>query len=189
MFLVNSRLGLVSATLDAFEVNSNTSQVPLIPKLRGYFAEFLHHDYLDRLGILYLSTCVGLGYGRLTTRSRSFSRQHRITHTTPNGAVPSRLSHTSHGFANATAYALSPRQPSRGMGYLPASLRSLPTTGSGHRLNHPTTPKGDTDGLACLVSPASARALLRRYQNINWLSIDYACRPRLRSRLTQGRLA
>ena len=58
-----------------------TDQVPLIPKLRGYFAEFLHHDYLDRLGILYLSTCVGLGYGRLTTRSRSFSRQHRITHT------------------------------------------------------------------------------------------------------------
>ena len=42
-----------------------TDQVPLIPKLRGYFAEFLHHDYLDRLGILYLSTCVGLGYGRL----------------------------------------------------------------------------------------------------------------------------
>ena len=64
MFLVNSRLGLVSATLNAFEVNSNTHQVPLIPKLRGYFAEFLHHDYLDRLGILYQSTCVGLGYGR-----------------------------------------------------------------------------------------------------------------------------
>ena len=92
MFLVNSRLGLVSATLCAFEVNSTTHQVPLIPKLRGYFAEFLHHDYLDRLGILYLSTCVGLGYGRLTTRSRSFSRQHRITHTTTKVAVPSRLS-------------------------------------------------------------------------------------------------
>ena len=96
---------------------------------------------------------------------------------------------TPHGFANVTAYALSPRQPSRGMGYLPASLRSLPTTSSGHRLNPPTTPKGRTTGLACLVSLASARALLRRYQNINWLSIDYACRPRLRSRLTQGRLA
>ena len=65
MFLVNSRLGLVSATLNAFEASSTTHRVPLIPKLRGYFAEFLHHDYLDRLGILYLSTCVGLGYGRL----------------------------------------------------------------------------------------------------------------------------
>ena len=60
MFLVNSRLGVVSATLRAC-----TPPVPLIPKLRGYFAEFLHHDSLDRLGILYLSTCVGLGYGRL----------------------------------------------------------------------------------------------------------------------------
>ena len=80
MFLVNSRLGLVSATLNAFGASPYTHQVPLIPKLRGYFAEFLHHDSLDRLGILYLSTCVGLGYGRLTTRSRRFSRQHRITH-------------------------------------------------------------------------------------------------------------
>ena len=34
-----------------------------------------------------------------------------------------------------------------------------------------------------------AWAVLRRYGNINPLSIDYACRPRLRSRLTQGRLA
>ncbi len=80
MFLVNSRLGLVSATLNAQGASPITNQVPLIPKLRGYFAEFLHHDSLDRLGILYLSTCVGFGYGRLTTRSRRFSRQHRITH-------------------------------------------------------------------------------------------------------------
>src|ERR1700712_5298436 len=32
-------------------------------------------------------------------------------------------------------------------------------------------------------------AVLRQYGNINPLSIDYACRPRLRSRLTQGGLA
>ena len=36
---------------------------PLIPKLRGQFAEFLNRNSLDRLGILYLTTCVGLGYG------------------------------------------------------------------------------------------------------------------------------
>jgi hypothetical protein len=29
---------------------------PLLPKLRGHFAEFLNHDSLDRLGILYLTT-------------------------------------------------------------------------------------------------------------------------------------
>ena len=49
-----------------------THPVPLIPKLRGHFAEFLHHDYLDRLGILYLSTCVGLGYGRLDNTHEAF---------------------------------------------------------------------------------------------------------------------
>ena len=134
MFLVNSRLGLVSATLNAQGVNPITNQVPLIPKLRGYFAEFLHHDSLDRLGILYLSTCVGLGYGRLTTRSLSFSRQHRITHTTPKGAVPSNLKHMPGGFAYLTPYILSPGQPLPGMGYLPASLRSLPNTVLGRRL-------------------------------------------------------
>ena len=93
MFLVNSRLGLVSATLNATNSNSVvTCQVPLIPKLRGYFAEFLHHDSLDRLGILYLSTCVGLGYGPLMTRSRSFSRQHRITHSSGPWTTPAIMS-------------------------------------------------------------------------------------------------
>ena len=35
----------------------------LIPKLRRQIAEFLQHRSLKRLGILYLSTCVGFGYG------------------------------------------------------------------------------------------------------------------------------
>ena len=35
----------------------------LLANLRRYFAEFLQHRSLKRLGILYLSTCVGLGYG------------------------------------------------------------------------------------------------------------------------------
>ena len=37
--------------------------VTLLPKLRVQFAEFLQHSSLKRLGILYLSTCVGFGYG------------------------------------------------------------------------------------------------------------------------------
>ena len=37
--------------------------VPLLPKLRGHFAEFLDHSSPERLGILYQTTCVGLGYG------------------------------------------------------------------------------------------------------------------------------
>ncbi len=64
MFLVNSRLGLITAASSGFgrEVLHPT-EAPLLPKLRGQFAEFLNHGYLARLGILYLSTCVGLGYG------------------------------------------------------------------------------------------------------------------------------
>src|SRR5699024_8241241 len=43
--------------------------------------------------------------------------------------------------------------------------------------------------LGRLVSCVLVLSVVCRYQNINWLSIDYACRPRLRSRLTQGGLA
>ena len=35
----------------------------LLPKVRRQFAEFLQDTSLKRLGILYHSTCVGLGYG------------------------------------------------------------------------------------------------------------------------------
>ena len=35
---------------------------PLLPKLRGHFAEFLRESYLAPLSILYLPTCVGFGY-------------------------------------------------------------------------------------------------------------------------------
>ena len=45
---------------------------PLLPKLRGHFAEFLNHDSLDLLSILYLTTCVGLGYGQLEPRVDAF---------------------------------------------------------------------------------------------------------------------
>ena len=35
----------------------------LLANLRRYFAEFLKHGSLKRLGMLYQSTCVGFGYG------------------------------------------------------------------------------------------------------------------------------
>lgn len=47
-------------------------------------------------------------------------------------------------------------------------------------------PEGTVARTRRLASPGSVWAVLRRYGNINPLSIDYACRPRLRSRLTQG---
>src|SRR3954464_7827268 len=78
----------------------------------------------------------------------------------------------------------------------------LPLTGRTTFLRHPiacllpakvprsaTSPTSGLGGFGRLVSLGSAWAFLRGYGNINPLSIDYACRPRLRSRLTLGGLA
>ncbi|CAN6446823.1 unnamed protein product [Victoria cruziana] len=46
-------------------------EAPLLPKLRGYFAEFLRESCLVPLGILYLPTCVGFGYRYPFIESRS----------------------------------------------------------------------------------------------------------------------
>ena len=40
------------------------SEAPLLPKLRGQYAEFLNNPSPDGLRILSSSTCVGLRYGR-----------------------------------------------------------------------------------------------------------------------------
>ena len=49
------------------------SKAPLLPKLRGHFAEFLNYPSPVGLRILILSTCVGLRYGR-RRYPQSFSR-------------------------------------------------------------------------------------------------------------------
>ena len=49
------------------------SQAPLIPKLRGQFAEFLNYPSPVGLRILFLPTCVGLRYGHIRY-TQSFSR-------------------------------------------------------------------------------------------------------------------
>ena len=43
------------------------AEAPLLPKLRGLFAEFLNQGSPVRLCIFYLSTGVGLGYGPLVS--------------------------------------------------------------------------------------------------------------------------
>ncbi len=68
MFLVNSRLGLFSAA---------NFLAPLIPKLRGNFAEFLNNTSPAGLRLLTPPTCVGLRYGRQYPKMLSFSRQCR----------------------------------------------------------------------------------------------------------------
>jgi hypothetical protein len=66
VFLVNSRLSLFAATLSRSKSKFfHATGVPLIPKLRGQFAEFLNERSLARLRILFPPTCVGLRYGYL----------------------------------------------------------------------------------------------------------------------------
>ena len=118
MFLVNSRLGLVCATASSSgrEVLHPTA-VPLLPKLRGQFAEFLNQGSLDRLGILYLLTCVGLGYGHLNHSLEAFlgsmgsvaspeAARHRASGlTTPRiclGDPPTHLPHDDHRVGRPT---------------------------------------------------------------------------------------
>ena len=129
---------------------------PLLPKLRGHFAEFLFEGSSDRLGILYLPTCVGFGTGT-SHLPRRFSRRHGFSH-----------------FAllrSASRLRLCGRRIS-----LSPALRGYPRSTIAWV------------GLAYPVPP-SVIAVGTWYRNINLLSIAYACRPRLRSRLTLSRLA
>jgi hypothetical protein len=127
VFLVNSRLALVSAASSSSgrEVRHPT-EAPLLPKLRGQFAEFLNQSSPDRLSILYLPTCVGLGYGHRASSLEVFlgsvgsltspeTARHRISELMPDG------------FAYRTSYMLTPGQPSPGLSYLPASPHCYPS--------------------------------------------------------------
>jgi hypothetical protein len=65
VFLVNSRLGQFTAAPSSSRREVlHPNGAPLLPRLRGEFAEFLSERSLTRLGILSLSTCVGLRYGQ-----------------------------------------------------------------------------------------------------------------------------
>ena len=105
--------------------------------------------------------------------------------TSPNGSA-SGLRHMARGFACAPPYTLTPGLPPPGRATLLRHPSSLPTAGSVRALTAP--PRRD-QRVTRLASPGSAWAISRGYGNINPLSIDYACRPRLRSRLTLGGLA
>ena len=148
MFLLNSRLGLFTAAPSGV----NPTGAPLLPKLRGHFAEFLNESSSARLRILFLPTCVGLRYGHHHL-ARGFSWQHEIM---TFGTIIFPPHH-------------SPALMSCGFAYNSASLlgQTIPSVCVTTLLRHPIAHNG-----------------LRWYRNFNLLSIDYAFRPRLRSRLT-----
>ena len=128
---------------------------PLLPKLRGYFAEFLNEGFLARLRILTPPTCVGLRYGHLVSLLEVFLDSMGSSHF-------------------GTCF------PS------PSPLRLLSKTVL--PVLHPT-------GLDALFQSRAWLTLLchpiliaapRWHRILNRLSITYAFRPRLRSRLTLG---
>ena len=83
MFLVNSRLGLFTAAPSGSVREAlHPTGASLLPKLRDNFAEFLNEGSLDRLGILYLSTCVGFGTGARHL-PRRFSWRHGFRNFAP----------------------------------------------------------------------------------------------------------
>ena len=116
MFLVNSRLGLVTAAPSGFPREAvHPTEAPLIPKLRGHFAEFLNEGYLDHLSILYLSTCVGFGTGTRIL-PRGFSRGHgvRDSPTLRSAGIAPRIS-TLPDLPESASYTLTPGRPSPGI--------------------------------------------------------------------------
>jgi hypothetical protein len=127
VFLVNSRLALVSAASSSSgrEVRHPT-EAPLLPKLRGQFAEFLNQSSPDRLSILYLPTCVGLGYGHRANSLEVFLGS--MGSVTSPEAVRHRISgFVSDGFTYRTPYLLTPGQPTPGLSYPPASPLCFPS--------------------------------------------------------------
>lgn len=96
-------------------------RVPLLPKLRGYFAEFLNHSSLVRLGILYLTTCVGLGYGPCACSLEAFLDSIGSPNS-PQLAMHHLSEYMPDGFAYLTSYGLTP---------------VLPLTGTATFLRHP----------------------------------------------------
>ena len=127
-------------------------EVPLLPKLRGHFAEFLNHSYLVRLGMLYLTTCVGLGYGPYVCSLEAFLGS-RGSPNSPQPAMHHLSGYANDGFAYDTFYVLTRGQPSPRLGYLPASPHRLTTTSEGPmQPQNVTIPKeNDQSGFGWLV--------------------------------------
>ena len=73
MFLVNSRLGLVTAAPSrSHRSGVHATGASLLPKLRDEFAEFLDGGSPVHLGMLYQPTCVGLRYGQHRSSLEAF---------------------------------------------------------------------------------------------------------------------
>lgn len=152
MFLVNSRSSLVSATGSrSHRKGVHDIPVPLLPKLRGHFAEFLNHSYLVRLGMLYLTTCVGLGYGPCVCSLEAFLGSRGSPNSPQRYASPLRISERR--ICLSLSLPACPSVTTDWYGYLPASPLRLTTTSEvPTQPQNSTPPKGsDRSGFGWLV--------------------------------------
>ena len=160
--MVNSRYPRFSATgLRSGSKSLHVQPAHLLPKLRCHFAEFLREGSLKRLGIFSPPTCVGLRYGHHSGSCRNFSWKFGITE-----------------FVRASSLLMTSR----------AICFSVCPTRGPRETPYWCEPNNPRFGSATLLRPSCIRRHPWRCWNINQLSITYAFRPRLRDRLTLGRL-
>ena len=157
MFLINSRLGLFTATPSGLQGRKYLSTLMGHPFSRSYgviLPSSLTRVIPARLRILSSPTCVGLRYGHLISWLEAFL-----------GSM---------GSASSLLYIFTPHRAS-GLTGPRICLWTLPT-----RLDA----LNQRCALPTLLRHPIARSGKRWHWNINQLSIAYAIRPRLRSRLT-----
>ena len=116
--------------------------VLLLPKLRRYFAEFLNHSSLDRLSILYLTTCVGLGYGPQQHSLEAFLGSMGSLYFASIGYASPLTLHDDRIYLVIRLQACT-STTIHWRSYPPASPHRLPTTGSDPTLPRPHSPRRD----------------------------------------------
>ena len=157
VFLINSRLDRFSAArFGSPRIVVHLPRAPLLPKLRGHFAEFLLRDSLEHLRLLASPTCVRLRYGRC---ERSPARLFLAVGSTTLGGARRPLRH----------------RRSAKRADLPAPHRLPPYIGT-----------SSTRRLLRSCVPPQGRTLTLWYRNVDLFPIAYALRPRLRDRLTRS---
>ncbi len=152
MFLLNSRLTRFSAagSRSRREV-AHVPPAPLLPKLRGHFAEFLLRNSLEHLRLLASPTCVGLRYGHSVPSSAKLFLAVciMIPLRSPKAPSASALGYPERIYLPGNAYHLTSDNPPPDGPLAPASLLRLEQTviGTGILTRFPSaTPFGLTLG-------------------------------------------
>ena len=184
MFLVNSRFPLFSATTPSSRSVSHHQKWPPFSRSYGGILPSSLTTVHPNASVFSTRPPVSVsGTGRTCPSLEAFLDS--IGSPTSPLRAPHQISGTvCDGFANRTPYILSPGTTIARDGLPSCVTPSLTATHSDHRPTR-SGPKAST-GSTGLVSCVLALAVTHGYGNINPLSIDYACRPRLRTRLTLG---